>query len=91
MLLKIVLLLLFVVLYKFILKPLYYIYIYTKNKGVGKLKFIPIVGPFANLETDLKRYGDSFYLSKRAYEGFPGARAIAFNIADRGALTILDP
>lgn len=76
---------------KFILKPLYFIYKYTKNKAIHKLKFIPVTGPFASLEKDFKQYGDCFYWSKKSHEVFPHARAIAFNIADRAALTILDP
>ena len=92
MIIKLVLILaLLAFLYKFFLRPLYYMSLYAKNKGVFKITFIPFQGPFASLTTDLKKYGDAFYSSKIAYEVFPNPRAIAFNIADRAGITLLDP
>lgn len=41
-------------LYKFVLKPWYYISLYAKNKNVVKYyKFIPVLGPFALLKPQL--------------------------------------
>ena len=53
--------------YKFILRPYYKMSKYAKYKGVYKFKFIPIIGPFALLKTQLEQYGDCFYDSKRTF------------------------